>query len=93
MAVSGVGVYSIFDALYGQVGKPFTDGQKDRAHQKLDGLMGPAVVDRAMDNIAAATTDWNIEPREFGPALAVILNATVKPQTARYLRSKPAELR
>ncbi len=76
MAISGQGVYDPVSSFYMQLGQSFTEQQKKTAHAQLDGLMGPTRVSQTMDTITSTNDDNFIDTKDFGPALAVLLNTT-----------------
>jgi len=71
LATSGVGVYDLPRAFIAHVGKPFSLEEREAAHRRLDPVIGQQEVDRIVDKIAGAKTEWEIPALDFGRALAV----------------------
>lgn len=76
IAIAGAGKRDLLAEFRVQIGKPFSDNEKDRIHRELDSVVGSARVDEIMDKISNARNEYDgIGGIIFGPALAIVLHS------------------
>jgi len=75
LAVGGQGHRVLDSDLQGRIGQPFSAEEKERIHEKLDGLLGRTATKGIIHSSETAQSQWEIPAIHYGAALAAVLVA------------------